>query len=90
MPLCTHILFGLQFDSSKLFRKALVIAIPFLSFKGMTHLYLLNILITRHKTRNRLLNFFINCISERSALQILCLKDEYVFRFLDFLSYFFL
>ena len=34
LPLSSHILFGLRFDSSKIFLKALVIATPFSSFKG--------------------------------------------------------
>ena len=33
-PLSTHILFVLRLDLSKTFVKALVISIPFLSFKG--------------------------------------------------------
>ena len=41
LPLSAHILFGLRFDSSKTFWKALVILIPFLSFKGITHANLL-------------------------------------------------
>ena len=36
-----YFLFGLRFDSSKNFWNALVIVIPFLSFKGITHAYLL-------------------------------------------------
>ena len=41
LPLSTHILFGLLFDVPKIFWKALVILIPFLSFKGIAHGYLL-------------------------------------------------
>ena len=47
LPLPTHILFGLHFDSSKIFWKALVIVIP-LSFKGKIHTYL--ILCSYHVT----------------------------------------
>ena len=39
--LSTHILFGLQFDSSKISWNAVVIVIRFLSFKGIIHAYLL-------------------------------------------------
>ena len=39
-PLSTLILFGLRLNSSYIFLKALVIVIPFLSFKGKTHAYL--------------------------------------------------
>ena len=38
-----------------------------------------------NENRNPLLNLLINCISERSAPQILSLKDEYAFRFSDLL-----
>ena len=34
LPFSSHILFGLRFDSSKIFLKALVIATPFSFFKG--------------------------------------------------------
>ena len=37
------------------------------------------------KNRNSLLNLLINCISGRSAPQILSLKDNYIFRFSSFL-----
>ena len=40
LPLSTHILFGFPLDSFKSFWKALVIVIPFLSFKGITQAYL--------------------------------------------------
>ena len=58
---------------------------PFLSFEGITHGYLLEISITHYKKQIPLLNLLINCISARSQLQILYLKDEYMFCFLDFL-----
>ena len=41
LPLSTHSLLGLQLDSSKIFWKAIVIVILFLSFKGLTQAYLL-------------------------------------------------
>ena len=37
LPLSTHILFGLRLNSSNIFWEALVILIPFLSFKGAAH-----------------------------------------------------
>ena len=55
--------------------KALVIVIPFLFFKRITHVYLLP----------NLLNLLINCKSARSAAQILSLKGECTFLFLHFL-----
>ena len=41
LPFSIHILFGVRYDSSKIFRKTLVVVIPVLSFKGTTHAYLL-------------------------------------------------
>ena len=41
--------------------------------------------ITHDKNLNRLLNLIINCISERSAHQILSIKDECTFLFSSFL-----
>ena len=67
------------FDSSKMFWKALVNVIPFLSLKGITHAYLLYIWITHNKNLNLLLNLLINGISARSASKILSVKGEYTF-----------
>ena len=67
LPLSTHILFGLRFDSFQIFWKELVIVIAFLSFKGIAHAYLLKISITPNKNLNTLLNLLINCVSARSA-----------------------
>ena len=47
--------------------------LPFLSFKGMKHVYL------------PLLNLLVNCISVRSAPQILFIKDECTILSLKFL-----
>ena len=44
-----HISFGLRLDPQKIFSKVLVIAKPFLSFKGIAHAYLLKISITHNK-----------------------------------------
>ena len=63
---------------------------PFLSFKGITHTYLLKISITRNKNLIPLLNFLINCISAKSAPQILSLNDEYSFLFFKFSSNWFI
>ena len=41
--------------------------------------------MTLNKKRNPLLNLLINCISARSAPQILSIKDECNFLFLNFL-----
>ena len=72
----THILFGFLLDSSNFILKALVIVIPFLSFKGTIHAYLLKALITHHKNLNPLLNRLINCTFVKSAHQILYLNPE--------------
>ena len=41
--------------------------------------------IVHNKKRILLLNLLINCISARSASQILCIKVHYTFRFSNFL-----
>ena len=41
--------------------------------------------ITHNNNLNPLLNLLINCISARSAPQILCIKGECTFLFLNFL-----
>ena len=58
---------------------------PFLSFKGITYAYLLQISITHNKNLNLLLNLLINYISVRSAPQILSIKDDSTFLFSNFL-----
>ena len=54
---------------------------PFLSFKGITHAYLLKISITQNKKRIPLLNVLNYC---RSAPQILSINDKYTFLFFKF------
>ena len=86
LPLWTHFLFDLRFDSFEFFCKALVIAIRFLSFKGTTHAYLLQISIKHNKNLNHLLNLLINCMSAKCAPpQMLCVKGKYTFLFSNFL-----
>ena len=58
---------------------------PFLTFKAITHAYLLKISIIYNKKQIHLLNLFINCISARSAPQILSIKDACNFGFWNFL-----
>ena len=41
--------------------------------------------ITYNKNLNPLLNLLMNCILARSAPHILYMKDEYIFRLLNFL-----
>ena len=53
----------------------------FLSFKGTTHAYLLQMSITHNKNWNPLLDLIINCIFAKYATQILSLKDEDALRF---------
>ena len=43
--------------------------------------------MTHSKKLNLLLNLLIICISTRSALQILSIKDDSTFRFLNFLIF---
>ena len=54
----------------------------FLSFKEITHAYLLKVSITHNKNLNLLLKFLINCISVKSASQILSLNKEQTLLFL--------
>ena len=70
---------------SSVFFKSIKILIPFLSVKRITHVYLLKIWITHDKKRITLLNSLIICISARPAPQILSIKDEHTFRFLNYL-----
>lgn len=74
-------------DSSELVQlcKALINVIPFLTFKGTTDAFLLKISMTHNENRNPLLCLLIICISARSAPRIFSLKDQYTFRFPDFL-----
>ena len=85
LPWSSHILFGLRLDSFKIFWKTLVIVILFLSFKGITRGYLLKISITHNKNLNPLVNVLIKYISSRSTSQILSLKNESTYIFLNFL-----
>ena len=61
------------------------IVIPFLSIKGATYANLLKISMTHNKKWIPLLYIPIHCISAWSTSQILSLKDEYTFRFPNFL-----
>ena len=56
-----------------------------MSFKEMTQAYLLQISITYNKKLNPLLNLLINCISAKSAYQILSIKGECTFILLNYL-----
>ena len=49
--LCIHISFFLQPNSSKTFQNMLVIAIPFLSFKGIAYAYLPEISKTHNENQ---------------------------------------
>ena len=79
--LSTHLLFGLQLYWFKFFPKELAIVAPFLSFKGIIYASLLWISITQNKNLNPSLNLLNNCISAKSALQILSRKSECTFLF---------
>ena len=77
LPLSIHTLFGLRFDSSKTFWKALVIVIPFYLLKELhMHIYYIYLLIAY------LLNLHP---SAKSAPQILSIEDECTFLLLTFL-----
>ena len=58
---------------------------PFLSFKGINHAYLLKRSVIHTKKRIILLNLLINCISARLAGQILSIEVEYTFCVSNFL-----
>ena len=58
---------------------------PFLFFKEITHAYLLKISIAHNRKRISLLDLLINYISATSARQILPLKNECAFLFLNLL-----
>ena len=79
--MCTHILFDLCQNASKIFWKALVVATLSLSFKGTTHAYIRKISMTLDKNWNRLLHLLSNYISARTAPKILSLRDDYTFGF---------
>ena len=59
--------------------------IPFLSFKGTTHAYLLKISITHNKNLIPLLYLLNNCISAKSTPQILSINAACTFLFSNFL-----
>ena len=61
------------------------IVTPFLSFNGTTKTYLENKSIAHKRYLIPLLYLLINCISAKSTLQILSLKEEYTFLFSNFL-----
>ena len=56
-----------------------------MSFKGTTLAYLLKILITHNKKEISLINLLFNCVSARSAPQVMSIKNECPFRFSNFL-----
>ena len=58
---------------------------PFLCFKGATQAYLLKILITHNKNLISLLYLLNNCISAKSAPQILSINAACTFPFSNFL-----
>ena len=63
LPLSTHILFRLRPDLPKIYWNALTVLTPFLSFKGTTQAYLVEISIAHKKNLNPSLNLLINSIS---------------------------
>ena len=58
------------------FLNALTILVPFLSFKGITHAYLLNKSIAHDKYLTPLLYLLNDCTSAKSTPQILPLNEE--------------
>ena len=66
-------------------KEALRTVLPFLSFKGLTHAYLLQASLT-HRKYLKLLFFIDNdSISVKSVSQVLCFKLVYTFILLLFL-----
>ena len=82
LRLSTHIFFGFRLDS---FKMKSTNCNTFLSFKVITHAYLLRVSIKHSKNRILSLKFLMNCISARSAPQILSLKSECTFLSLNLL-----
>ena len=68
-----------------IFWNALVIVSPFWCFNGITHAYLLCTSIAHNKKRILLLCLLINCISAKSALKMLSIKDKHTLRCWNFL-----
>ena len=66
------------------FWKALIIVIPFLSFKRETQVYVLRASMTHNKNRYPLSYLLINCVSAKSASQLLFLKVKYTLLLLKF------
>ena len=73
--------FGCWLDYFNFSEKWLVNVTRFLSFKAITHAYLLKISKTHTKKQIPLLNLLINCISARSAPQIFSIKANFTFPF---------
>ena len=80
----THILFGLCPDLYRILWKVLIIVMPFSSFNCTTYTYLLKVPITHNKNGILWLIVLINCISARSMLTTLPIKDECSFHFPNF------
>ena len=80
-------MFGLPPDSGNIFRKGLVIVMPFyFSKKHPKHIYHKY----QHPQQKQIpsLNLCNDCISAKSAPQILSITDEYTFLFQIFNNYF--
>ena len=85
LPWSIHISFGFLFELFKILWNTLTIVVPFLSFKGTAKAYLLNKSIAHKRYLVPLFYLLIKCISAKSTLQILSLKEEYTFLFLNFI-----
>ena len=73
--LSPFILFGLLLESSKTFRKVVVIVVPFLFIKGATHGYFEKLSMEHNKHQIHLL-YFIRCICARFEPITLSLKEK--------------
>ena len=85
LPESTHNLFGLLLDSFTISIKPLTTVLPFLSFKGLTHAYLVKTSMTHNKYLTFLFLEDNDFISAKSAAQILSLNLGYTFLLLTFL-----
>ena len=77
---CLVAFFDLCSVESNMFRKALIIVITSLLFKGTNDAFMLKISKTLNKNWDPFLYLFVSCISARSLLKMLFLIDGCILR----------
>ena len=85
LSLSTHNLFAFRLDLFTISIKAFRTILAFLSFKGLTHAYVMKTSMTHNKFLTFLFFEGNDSISAKSACQILSLNLAYAFLLLDFL-----